>query len=145
MLACASSREPPAAQPASPDRQLSYSVMDFRDSALNAHDLETAAAAYAEDAEVIDAETGLAILRGRAEIRRAHERFLRACPGARIEVLDRAYAEEGSVVADLERIRCRDARTVEGRVRYAIRKGTIVRVLQHGSPLFPSDLSGSRP
>jgi hypothetical protein len=137
VLACAGAQGPPVAPPPSPDRQFSYSVMDLRDSALNAHDLDTVAAAYAEDAEVIDAETGLAVLHGRAEIRRAHERFLRACPGARVEVLDRAFASEGSIVADLERIHCRDGRAVEGRVRYEIRKGTIVRVLQHGSPLFP--------
>lgn len=137
VLACAGSREPVVSPAPSPDRQFSYSVMDLRDSALNAHDLDTAVAAYAQNAEVIDAETGLTILRGRAEIRTAHERFFRACPSARIELLDRAFAEEGSIVADFERIHCRDARPVEGRVRYEIRKGTILRVLQHGSPLFP--------
>ncbi len=119
-------------------RNFSFTVMDVRDSALNAHDLDTAARAYAENAVVIDAATGLVVLRGRAEIRKAHARFLAACPDARVDILDRAYAEQARIVADLERVRCRGGPPVETRVRYEIDRGTIVRVLQDGSPLFPA-------
>ncbi len=118
-------------------RNFSFTVMDVRDSALNAHDLDTAAGAYAPNAEVVDAESGLVLFRGRAEIRNAHARFLAACPDARLDILDRAYAEQGRIVADLERVRCRGGPPVESRVRYEIDRGTIVRVLEHGSPLFP--------
>ncbi len=136
LLACAA-KEPTAAAKAGA-QTFAYSVMDLRDSALNAHDLDTAAAAYAESAEVIDAGTGLVVLRGRAEIRQAHARFLAACPDARVDILDRAYAEQARIVADLERVRCRGGAPVETRVRYEIDRGAIVRVLQDGSPLFPS-------
>ncbi len=115
LLACGGKDRAPAA-PAS--QNLSFSVMDVRDSALNGRDVDTAAAAYAEDAVVIDAGSGLVVLRGRAEIRQAHARFLAACPDARIDILDRAYAEQGRIVADLERVRCRGAPPVETRVRY---------------------------
>lgn len=137
LLACAGKPEappPPKPGPAT----FAFSVMELRDSALNAKDLETAAGAYAEDAEVIDAQTGLVVLRGRAEIRKAHARFLSACPDARLDILDRAYAEQARIVADLERIRCRGGPPIETRVRYEIDRGTIVRVLQDGSPLFPA-------
>ncbi len=136
LLACAGKTEAPAAKPGA--TTFAFSVMDLRDSALNAHDLDTAAAAYAENAEVIDAGTGLVVLRGRAEIRQAHARFLAACPDARVDILDRAYAEQARIVADLERVRCRGGPPVETRVRYEIDRGTIVRVLQDGSPLFPA-------
>ncbi len=137
LLACVT--EAPA--PPKPGAQtFAFSVMDLRDSALNAHDLDTAARAYAENAEVIDAGTGLVVLRGRAEIRQAHARFLAACPDARVDILDRAYAEQARIVADLERVRCRGGSPTESRVRYEIDRGTIVRVLQDGSPLFPAIL-----
>ncbi len=135
LLACGGAGKAPAA-PAS--QNLSFSVMDVRDSALNGRDVETAAAAYAEGAVVIDADTGLVVLRGRAEIRTAHARFLAACPDARIDILDRAYAEQGRIVADLERVRCRGGPPVETRARYEIDRGSIVRVLEAGSPLFPA-------
>ncbi len=135
LLACAA-KEAPAAKPAT--QSFAFSVMDLRDSALNAHDVDTAAAAYAENAEVIDAGSGLVVLRGRAEIRQAHARFLSACPGARVDILDRAYAEQARIVADLERVRCRGGPPTETRVRYVIDRGAIVRVLQDGSPLFPA-------
>jgi hypothetical protein len=135
LLACAVKTETPAAKPGA--ATFAFSVMDLRDSALNAHDIDTAAGAYAENAEVIDAGTGLVVLRGRAEIRQAHARFLSACPDAHLDILDRAYAEQARIVADLERVRCRGGPPVETRVRYEIDRGTIVRVLQDGSPLFP--------
>lgn len=134
LLACAGRAKPPP-EPLPP---LAFSVMDVRDSALNGRDLDTAAGAYAEGAVVIDADSGLVVLRGRAEIRTAHARFLAACPDARLEILDRAYAEQGRIVADLERIRCRGGQPVESRVRYEIDRGSIVRVLEAGSPLFPA-------
>ncbi len=136
LLACAAREPSPAAKAGA--QTFAFSVMDLRDSALASHDLDTAAAAYAENAEVIDAATGLVVLRGRAEIRQAHARFLAACPDARIDILDRAYAEQARIVADLERVRCRGGPPVETRVRYEIDRGTIVRVLQTGSPLFPA-------
>ncbi len=134
--ACAGKAEAPASKPGA--ATFAFSVMDVRDSALNAHDLDTAAGAYAENAEVVDAATGLVVLRGRAEIRRAHARFLAACPDARLDLLDRAYADRARIVADLERVRCRGGPPVETRVRYEIERGAIVRVLQDGSPLFPA-------
>jgi hypothetical protein len=138
LLACAGGGAKPDAPAKSAPPTFAFSVMDLRDSALNARDLDTAAGAYAENAEVIDAETGLVLLRGRDDIRTAHERFLAACPDARLEILDRAYGEDARIVADLERVRCRGGQPVETRVRYEIDRGTIVRVLQHGSPLFPA-------
>lgn len=135
LLACAGKAEPP---PKAGAATFAFSVMDLRDSALNAHDVGTAAGAYAENAEVIDAGTGLVVLRGRAEIRTAHARFLAACPDAHLDILDRAYAEQARIVADLERVRCRGGSPVETRVRYEIAGDTIVRVLQDGSPLFPA-------
>ncbi len=137
LVACGGKAKPPPEPPIPP---LAFSVMDVRDSALNGRDLDTAAGAYAENAVVIDADTGLVVLRGRAEIRTAHARFLSACPDARLEILDRAYGERGRIVADLERVRCRGGPPVETRVRYEIDRGTIVRVLQDGSPLFPAIL-----
>jgi hypothetical protein len=134
LVACGGRAKPPA--PVLPP--LAFSVMDVRDSALNGRDLDTAAGAYAPDAVVIDADTGLVVLRGRAEIRTAHARFLSACPDARLEILDRAYAEQGRIVADLERVRCRGGPPVESRVRYEIDRGSIVCVLAAGSPLFPA-------
>src|SRR5512144_1804030 len=135
LLACAGKPEaPPPPKPGA--ATFAFSVMELRDSALNAHDLDTAAGAYAENAEVIDAGTGLVVLRGRAEIRNAHGRFLSACPDARLDILDRAYAEQARIVAALERIRCRGGPPLETRVRYEIDRGTIVRVVQDGSPLF---------
>jgi hypothetical protein len=136
LLACVATPEAPPAH--TDTRNFSFSVMDVRDSAINAHDLDTAAGAYAPNAEVIDAGTGLVVLRGRAEIRNAHARFLAACPDARLDILDRAYAEQGRIVADLERVRCRGGPPSESRVRYEIDRATIVRVLQDGSPLFPA-------
>jgi hypothetical protein len=139
LLACAGQGATPAAPARGGPPTFAFSVMDLRDAALNARDLDTAAGAYAENAEVIDADTGLVVLRGRADVRTAHARFLAACPDARLEILDRAYGEQERVVADLERVRCRiGGQPVETRVRYEIDQGTIVRVLQHGSPLFPS-------
>jgi hypothetical protein len=143
LLACAGKTEPPAA-PKPGAATFAFSLMDLRDSALDAHDLDPAAAAYAQNAEVTDAGTGLVVLRGRAEIRQAHARFLAACPDARVDILDRAYAEQARIVADLERVRCRGGPPVETRVRYEIDRGTIVRVLQDGSPLFPA-MPGLRP
>ena len=135
LLACAGKPQAPQGQPAN----LAFTVLDVRDSALNAHDLATAAGAYAEGAEVIDAETGLVVLRGRSEIRNAHARFLAACPDARLDILDRAYGNQARIVADLERVRCRKGgQPIESRVRYEIDQGAIVRVLQDGSPLFPA-------
>lgn len=139
LLACGGKAGTPDAAARTAPPTFAFSVMDLRDAALNARDLDTAAGAYAEDAAVIDADTGLVLLRGRADIRTAHARFLAACPDARLEILDRAYGERERIVADLERVRCRvGGQPVETRVRYEIAQGTIVRVLQHGSPLFPS-------
>ena len=138
LLACAGQGGTPDAPARGAPPTFAFSVMDLRDAALNARDLDTAAGAYAEDAEVIDADTGLVLLRGRADIRTAHARFLAACPGARLEILDRAYGERERIVADLERVRCHGGQPVQTRVRYEIDQGTIIRVLQHGSPLFPS-------
>ncbi len=113
-----------------------FQVLELRDAALNAHDLEAAARAYAVNAEVIDADTGTVVLRGRAEIRAAHARFLEACPRARLEVLDRAYAEQGRIVADVQRVHCDRPPPVDGWARYEVAGGAIVRVLKHRSPPF---------
>jgi ketosteroid isomerase-like protein len=115
---------------------LAYQVLDVRDAALDARDLETVARAYAPDAVVIDADRGAIVLRGRAEIREAHARFLDACPRARVEVLDRSYAEQGRIVTDVERVRCDWNEPVQGWVRYEISGGAILRVLKHRSPPF---------
>jgi hypothetical protein len=117
-------------------RYFAYQVMEVRDAALNAHDLEMAARAYAPDAEVIDAATATVVLRGREEIRAAYARFLERCPRARVEVLDRSYAERGRYVTDVERVHCDRLPPVEGRVRYEIAEGSIVRVLKHHSLPF---------
>ncbi len=113
-----------------------YEVLDLRDAALNAHDLDAAMQAYDVAAEVIDADTATVVLRGRDEIRAAHARFLAACPRAHIEVLDRSYAEGGRIVTDLERTHCDRPPPVNGWVRYEIAGHRIVRVLKHASPPF---------
>ncbi|HEX9306702.1 MAG TPA: nuclear transport factor 2 family protein [Anaeromyxobacter sp.] len=117
-------------------RNFASQVLELRDAALNAHDLDGAARAYAVDAEVIDADTATVVLRGRDEIRAAHARFLAACPRGRIEVLDRAYGERGRIVADAQRVFCDRPPPVDGWVRYEIAGGSIVRVLKHASPPF---------
>jgi hypothetical protein len=115
---------------------LAYQVLDVRDAALNARDPDTAAQAYAVDAVVIDADRAAIVLRGRAEIREAHARFLDACPRARVEVLDRSFDAEGRIVTDLERVRCGWDDPVQGWVRYEIAGGAILRVLKQRSPPF---------
>jgi hypothetical protein len=127
---------PPAAGGAPGALALSYQVLDVRDAALNARDVDTAAMAYAPDAVVIDADRAAIVLRGRAEIREAHARWLDACPRARVEVLDRSYAEKGRIVTDVERVRCNWTDPVEGWVRYELAGGAILRVLAHRSPPF---------
>jgi hypothetical protein len=117
-------------------RYYAFQVLELRDAALNAHDLDAAARAYAPNAEVFDAETGTAVLRGRDEIRAAHGRFLERCPRARLEILDRSYAERGRYVTDVERVHCDRPPPVEGWVRYEIAEGSIVRVLKRRSPPF---------
>ncbi len=137
LLAACSGRHAAPAAPAKGDRRdFAFQVLELRDAALNAHDLDAAAAAYAVNAEVIDADTATVVLRGRAEIRAAHARFLEACPRARLEVLDRAYGEAGRIVADLQRVHCDRPPPVDGWVRYEISAGSIVRVLKHRSPPF---------
>jgi hypothetical protein len=136
LLACAGPREAPGPPAAAERRYYGFLVLELRDAALNAHDLDAAANAYAVNAEVIDADSGAVVLRGREAIQAAHARFLAACPAARIEVLDRAYGDGGRVVADVERVHCRGAPPVEGRIRYEIDQGSIVRVLTRGSPPF---------
>jgi hypothetical protein len=111
-------------------------VLELRDAALNARDVDAAAQAYAADAEVIDAGTGTVVLRGRDEIRGAHARFLAACPQARVEVVDRAYAEGGRIVADVVRVHCDRSPPTDGWVRYEVAGRSIVRVLKHRSPPF---------
>jgi hypothetical protein len=132
-------RPPPApagvAAPRGP-AVLAYEVLDLRDAALNARDLDAAAQAYAPDAVVIDADRSAIVLRGRAEIRAAHARFLQACPRARVEVLDRSYGEQGRIVTDVERVRCSFGDPVQGWVRYEIAGGAILRVLEHQSLPF---------
>jgi hypothetical protein len=127
---------PARAGPAPAPAVLAYQVLDLRDAALNARDLETAARAYAPDAVVIDADAAAVVLRGRAEIREAHARFLDACPRARVEVLDRTFDDHGRLVTDVERVRCTFADPVQGWVRYEISGGAILRVLKHRSPPF---------
>lgn len=108
----------------------------MRDAALNARDPDTAAQAYAPDAVVIDAERAAIVLRGRAEIREAHARFLDACPRARVDVLDRTFDAGGRIVTDVERVRCTFDAPVQGWVRYELEGGAILRVLKHRSPPF---------
>jgi nuclear transport factor 2 (NTF2) superfamily protein len=131
-------RRRPARPPPPPPSPavLAYQVLDVRDAALNARDPDTAARAYAEGAIVIDADRAAIVLRGRAEIREAHARFLEACPRARVEVLDRSFGEQGRIVTDVERVRCGWDDPVQGWVRYEIAGGTILRVLKHRSPPF---------
>lgn len=135
-LAAGCARAPAAAPRAAAPPALAYQVLDVRDAALNARDVDTAAQAYAEGAVVIDADRAAVVLRGRAEIREAHARWLDACPRARVEVLDRSYAEQGRLVTDVERVRCDWTDPVEGWVRYEISGGAILRVLKHRSPPF---------
>lgn len=132
LAACSRARGGGAGEPP----RYAYLVLDVRDAALAARDLETAARAYAVNAQVIDAATAAVVLRGRDEIRAAHARFLDACPRARVEVLDRSYEEGGRFVTDVQRVRCDRAPPVQGWVRYEIEEGTIVRVLKHASPPF---------
>jgi hypothetical protein len=136
LAACAGPHGAPAAPAKGDRRHYAFQVLELRDAALNAHDLEMAARAYAPDAEVIDAATGVVVLRGREQIRAAHARFLEACPRARVEVLDRWYAERGRYVTDVERVHCGRLPPVEGKVRYEIAEGAIVRVLKARSPPF---------
>jgi hypothetical protein len=136
VAACAGPRDP-SGPPAKRDRRYyAFQVLELRDAALNAHDLEMAARAYAPHAEVIDAATATVVLRGREQIRAAHARFLEACPRGRVEVLDRWYAERGRYVTDVERVHCGRLPPVEGKVRYEIAEGAIVRVLKVRSPPF---------
>ena len=136
LTACAGTQQP--SKGSAPGTPASYAaqVLDLRDAALNAHDADGAAAAYAEGAVVIDADTGAVVLRGRAEIREAHARFLAGCPHARLEVLDRAYDDGARIVSDLERVRCDRPPFTDGWVRYEIAGGAIVRVLKQRSPPF---------
>ena len=137
LAACGGPRSAANPQAKGDKRHFAWQVMEVRDAALNAHDLETAARAYAPEAEVIDAEKGTVVLRGRDDIRAAHARFLQACPRARVEVLDRTYTERGRYVTDVERVHCdRRLAPVEGWVRYEIAEGSIVRVLKLRSPPF---------
>jgi hypothetical protein len=135
LAACAGAQSP--AKPA-PGAAAFYAaqVLELRDAALNAHDADGAAAAYAVDAVVIDAYSGAVVLRGRAAIREAHARFLAECPRARLEVLDRVYDEQARIVSGLERVRCDRPPGIEGQVRYEFAGGAIVRVLKQRSPPF---------
>jgi hypothetical protein len=136
-LCAACTRAPPSPAPRSTGAPaFSSQVLELRDAALNARDVDAAAMAYAEDAVVLDAEAAAIVLRGREEIRAAHARFLAACPRARIEVLDRSYAEQGRIVTDVERVRCNWTAPVEGWVRYEVVGGAVIRVLKHRSPPF---------
>jgi hypothetical protein len=135
--ACATgSGRTPEGQPAPAKDAFAFQVLGIRDAALNAHDLEAASNAYAANAVVVDADTSAVVLRGREQIRDAHARFLEACPRARVEVLDRVYAEGGRIVTDVQRVHCDRPPPVEGWVRYEISGGAIVRVLKHRSPPF---------
>ena len=131
LLACSGKQQ------AGPDRRYyALQVLEIRDAALNAHDLDTATRAFAVDAIVIDADTNRIVLRGREEIRAAHARFFELCPRGRVEVLDRSYQERGKIVTDAERVHCGPGRTVDGWVRYEIAEGAIIRVLKRASPPF---------
>jgi hypothetical protein len=133
LLACSSKPKAPAE---ADRRYYALQVLEIRDAALNAHDLDTATRAFAVDAIVIDADTNQIVLRGREEIRAAHARFFELCPRGRVEVLDRSYQERGKIVTDAERVRCGPGRTVDGWVRYEIAEGAIIRVLKRASPPF---------
>jgi hypothetical protein len=135
LLACAGPREATPAARGGEDHY-GFQVLELRDAALAARDVDAAARAYAPDAEVIDAATGAVALRGRDAIREAHARFLAACPRGRLDVLDRSYAERGRFVTDRQRVRCDRPPGVEGSVRYEVAAGSIVRVLAQRSPLF---------
>ena len=136
LAACSGPHVAPSPPMKEDRRYLAFEVLELRDAALNAHDLDGATGAYAVNAEVIDADTATVVLRGRDEIRAAHARFLAACPRARLEVLDRSYAERGRIVTDVERVHCDRPPPVDGWVRYEIAEGSIVRVLKHASPPF---------
>jgi hypothetical protein len=136
LAACAHEAGAPRAAPAAAPPAYAFQVLEVRDAALNARDPEAAAMAYAVDAVVVDDEVKAVVLRGRAEIRAAHARFLEQCPRARIELLERTFAEQGRVVVDVERVRCNWSDPVEGWVRYRIEGGAIVGVLKHRSPPF---------
>jgi hypothetical protein len=133
--ACAGAEPRPAPAPG-PPQSYGAQVLELRDAALVARDLEGATRAYDPDAVVIDADSGQVVLRGRAEIRAALERFFRLCPRPRLEVLDRSYQERGRIVTDVERVTCERGTPVQGWVRYEISGGAIVRVLKHRSPPF---------
>ena len=138
-VACAACAHGPGASGASPSGQppaYAYQVLEVRDAALNARDLSAAAMAYSADAVVVDADANAVVLRGREEIRAAHARYLELCPRARIELLERTFAEQGRIVVDVERVRCNWSEPVEGWVRYRIEGGAIVGVLKHRSPPF---------
>jgi len=136
LIACSVPHVPPNPPAKGDRRHLAFEVLELRDAALNAHDADAAATAYVANAEVIDADTMTVVLRGRDEIRAAHARFVADCPRARIEVLDRSYAERGRIVTDVERVHCDRPPPVDGWVRYEIGEGGVVRVLKHRSPPF---------
>jgi hypothetical protein len=133
--ACAGAGRQPAPD-AAPAASYGAQVLELRDAALVARDLDGAARAYDPDAIVVDADSGQVVLRGRAEIRAAHAQFFRLCPRARLDVLDRSYQERGRIVTDVERVTCERGAPVQGWVRYEISGGAIVRVLKHRSPPF---------
>jgi hypothetical protein len=133
--ACAHGPGAPVATASEPPAY-AYQVLEVRDAALNARDLDAAAMAYAVDAVVVDADANAVVLRGRAEIRAAHAQYLELCPRARIELLERTFAEQGRIVVDVERVRCNWTEPVEGWVRYRVEGGAIVGVLKHRSPPF---------
>jgi hypothetical protein len=136
LAACGGSRSAPGSSKTGGQDHYAFQVLELRDAALNAHDVDAAARAYAPDAEVIDADTGTVVLRGRDAIRAAHARFLAACPRGRIDVLDRAYAERGRYVVDRQRVQCDRPPAVEGSAKYEVAQGSIVRVLKQRSPPF---------
>jgi hypothetical protein len=136
LLACAGPHSAPGSSKNDGRDHYAFQVLELRDAALNAHDVDAAAVAYAPDAEVIDADTGAIVLRGREAIRAAHARFLAACPRGRIDVLDRFFAERGRFVVDRQRVQCDRPPAVEGSVKYEIAQGSIVRVLKQRSPPF---------
>ncbi|HEX9241345.1 MAG TPA: nuclear transport factor 2 family protein [Anaeromyxobacter sp.] len=131
--ACATA---PKAEPPGAARTFSYQALSLRDAALNAHDADAAARVYAVDALVVDADSGQIVLRGRDQIREAHARFLAACPRARIEATERAYAEETRLVLDVVRTWCDRPPPIDGWARYQITGGSIVGVLKHAVPAF---------
>jgi hypothetical protein len=136
LAACSGSRAASGPPAEGEPRHFAFQVLDLRDAALNARDADGAARAYAADALVIDADSATVVLQGRDAIRAAHARFLAACPRARMEVLDRSYANGGRLVIDVARVHCDRPPPVEGWVRYEISGGSIVRVLKRRSPPF---------